>query len=180
MLTLLIILTIIALFFLVLVIYIFIILLYTKVPFVKTPKKSINIILDKISISAKDTIYDIGCGDASMLIAIEKKFGAKTIGYEISPWAYALGRLNIYFHNSKTKILFKNFYKEDLSGATMVFCFLIVAVMEKVGRQLISQLKPGTKVISYGFHIPDWKPINTIDTNPKKPNSSKIFIYIID
>lgn len=167
----------IAIFFLIFALYIFIILIYTKVPFVKTPRRSIDIILDKIKISPTDIVFDIGCGDASMLIAIEKKFGAKTIGYEISPWAYLLAKMNIYANKAKTKVLYKNFYKEDLSGANVVFCFLIVAVMEKVGRQLKKQLKPGATVISYGFHIPDWEPIEVIDTGQNNPKSSKIYIY---
>lgn len=169
----------IAVFFLILAVYIFIILVYTKVPFVKTPRKSIDMILNNIKISPKDTVYDIGCGDASMLIAIEKKFGARTIGYEISPWAYLRGRINIFLNKTNTKIYYKNFYKEDLSQANVVFCFLIVSVMDKVGQQLKKQLKPGAKVISYGFHIPNWQPVEVINTGQNNPKSSKIYIYRI-
>jgi len=160
-------------------IFISIILFYTKVPFVRTPSHITEMILDNIYISKTDIVYDLGCGDASTLIAVEKKFGATTIGYEISPWAYFIGRLNIKFSKSKTKILYKNFYKEDLSDANIVFCYLIDSVMEKVGHQLKKQLKPGSTIVSFGFHIPGWEPVKTIKTQPDNPKASKIFIYKI-
>lgn len=162
---------------LLLILAIFIIFLYTKVPFVKTPKRAIKIILENINISPSDTVYDLGCGDASMLIAIEKHTQAKTIGYEISPFAYLKARLNIFINRSKTKLFYKNFYQEDLGEANIIFCFLIQRVMSKVGDQLKKQLRPGTTVVSYAFPIPDWIPTEVIKTRQNDPEASKIYIY---
>lgn len=148
-------------------------------PFVRTPNHITKMILENINISKSDIVYDLGCGDASTLIAVEKKFGATTIGYEISPWPYFIGKLNIFFSKSKVKILYKNFYKEDLSDANFVFCYLIGSVMDKVGQQLKKQLKPGSTIISLGFYIPDWEPVKTIETRKNDPKASKIFIYKI-
>jgi len=161
----------------ILTLVIFTVLVFTKVPFVKTPNHVTQMVLDKLDLSEKDIVYDLGCGDGSTLIAIEKKFGAKTIGYEISPWAFFLGQVNIARYHAKTKILYKNFYKQDLSDATVIFCFLINSVMDKVGQQLKKQLKPGSTVISFAFHIPKWEPVDIIDTGENTKISSKIYIY---
>ena len=104
-------------------IYILFILFFTRVPFVRTPKKVIQKILEEIDIKSSHVVYDLGCGDAKFLIAVEKATGAKTIGFELSPWAYLLAKLNIFFKKSKTKVYYKNFYKENLSKADLVFCF---------------------------------------------------------
>lgn len=163
--------------FCILAAYILFILFFTRVPFVRTPKKIIKKILEEVKIRPNDTVYDLGCGDAKFLIAIEKATGAKTIGYEISPWAYFLAKLKIRLKKSKTTMLYKNFYKENLSGANVVFCYLIDSVMAKVGQQLKRQLKKGATVISYAFAIPDWVPVKKIILFPNKKNSSKIYIY---
>lgn len=157
--------------------FILIILFYTRVPFVRTPLKIINQILKNAKISPNQTIYDLGCGDARFLIEVEKHTGAKTVGFELSPWAYFLAKLNIWFNNSQTKIFYKNFYKENLAPADVIFCFLLDSVMEKVGKQLEQQLKPGATVISFAFHIPQWKPSEIIEPFPEKKKSSKIYIY---
>jgi len=152
-------------------------LFYTRVPFVKTPQKVIDTILKEVKIEQSDTVYDIGCGDASTLITIEKETGAKTIGLELTPIAFAKGLFNIWKNKSKTKILYRNFYKENLSQANIVFCFLIDSVMKKVGQQLDKQLMPGSKVIAFAFPIPHWKPTKIFTPFPAKRKSSKIYIY---
>ena len=148
--------------------------LYTKVPYVRTPKKVLKIILNEINLKPENVAYDLGCGNARFLIMIEKKFGAKTIGYELSLWPYILARLNIFFSKSKTRVLNKNFYKENLSNADLIFCFLLTDVMPKVQKQLEKQLKKGAKVISFAFSIKAWKPYKVIET---KPGKSKIYFY---
>ena len=148
--------------------------LYTKVPYVRTPKKVLKIILNEIKLKPVDVVYDLGCGNARFLIMIKKQFGAKTIGYELSLWPYILARLNILLNKSKTKVFNRNFYKENLSNADLIFCFLLTDVMPKVQKQLEKQLKKGAKVISFSFSIKDWKPYKTIET---KPGKSKIYFY---
>ena len=54
------------------ILFLFIQLLWYKVPYVKTSQKVIDIIFENISISPEDKVYDIGCGDANLLIQIEK------------------------------------------------------------------------------------------------------------
>lgn len=168
---------IISILFCILAIYILFILLFTRVPFVRTPKKVIEKILEEVKITPNHTVYDLGCGDAKFLIAIERATGAKTIGFEISPWAYILAKFNIWFKKSKTQVFYKNFYKENLSDADVIFCFLIDSVMPKVKNQLEHQLKKGAIVIDFAFAIKEWVPTKVIDSQPSKKRSSKIYIY---
>lgn len=156
---------------------VFFILLLTGVPFVKTPKKVMEKILEEAKIKPTDIVYDLGCGDGQFLIETEKRYGCKTIGYELSPIAYFLAKINIKVNKAKTKIFYKNFYKEDLSNANVVFCFLIDSVMPKVEKQLAQQLKPGAQVISFAFPIKEWQPTKVIDSDPKNPKASKIYFY---
>ncbi len=172
-----IILLIITVFFAILSLYIFIVLLKTKVPFVRTPLTVIDTIIREVGITKDDILYDLGCGNARVMIEIEKKTGVTAVGYELSPWAYFLARWNIRLHQSRAEVRYADFYKANLSDATIVFAFLIVAVMPKVGEQLEKQLQPGATVVCYGFSIPQWTPTKTIPTRQNDPKASKIYIY---
>lgn len=158
-------------------ILIFIILILTKVPFVKTPKKVVDKILDEVVIKPTDAVYDLGCGDAQFLIAVEKRFGCRTVGYEITPIAYLLAKINISLNKAKTKVFYHNFYHQDLLKADIVFCFLIDSVMPKVQKLLEKQLKKGAQVISFAFPIKEWQPTKVIDSDPQNPKASKIYFY---
>lgn len=62
-------------------------LLTTKVPWVKTPKKNIDIILDEINLPKNSIVYDLGCGDGRFLFRAEKQ-GHQVAGYELSLYPY--------------------------------------------------------------------------------------------
>lgn len=153
------------------------VLLYFKVPFVRVPKEVISKVLTEINITKDMNVYDLGCGNARVLLEIEKQTGAKTIGFEISPWAYFMARLNILVHQSKTKVLYKNFYHQDVSDADVVFCYLLDTVMPKVGKQLEAQLKPGAIVISFAFPIKAWEPTKVMLPFTDTKKTSKLYIY---
>lgn len=162
---------------LILAIIFFIQIITIKAPYVKTPPRVIEKIFSEIKINPQDIVYDLGCGDASFLIAVEKKFGAQTIGFELSPIAYCRAKQKIKREQAKTKLFFKSFFKQTISDADVVFCFLVPGIMEKVGTYLESQLKRNAQVISYAFPIPQWQPSKILDTLPNGNQSSKIYIY---
>lgn len=153
-----------------------IVILFTRVPFVPTPKKNVKLIIDQLDLKPGQIFYDLGCGEGRFLIEAEKH-GAKAIGFEISPWAYSRCKINLFLHKSKAKVFYKNFYKADLSDAAGIFCFLMNTVMPKVEKKLKRELKPGTKIVCYGFKLPAWKPIKVVDLKPKDKRSSNIYVY---
>ena len=154
----------------------FIAMLFTKVPFVPTPKKNVKIIVDQLGLKPGQKFYDLGCGDGRFLIEAEKQ-GAKALGFEISPWAFFRAKIKILLYKSKVKVLYKNFYHENLAGADAVFCFLIDTIMPKVEKKLKEELKPGAKIACYGFKLPTWKPEKVIDLKPSDKRSSHIYLY---
>lgn len=151
-----------------------------KVPYVSTPKWAIDWLCENLPLPSRErlgegVIYDLGCGDGRVLIALKKKFPTITaIGYERNWWPFILAKIRT--KGSDIIIRRKNFYHADLSDARIVFCFLIHSVMPKVEKLLRSQLKPGAIVYSYGFMFPCWKPTAQI-TNPERPHGSKLNFY---
>jgi len=121
---------------LVFVTWTFILLIRVKAPFVKTPTKSIRTLLVELLLSPADTVVDLGCGDGTVLIEIEKHAGARCVGFELSPIAYFQARRSITKNHSRVKVRFSDFRKQNLSRATVIFCFLIHGIMSDVGALL--------------------------------------------
>ena len=155
-----------------------VILFLVRVPYAPTPKRMIKKIIDELDIKKGDIVYDLGCGDGRFLFAAETK-GATAIGYELSPMVYYKALLTKILKKSKVKLRQKNFYKANISNANIVFCFLVDTVMPRVAKKLKSELKPGAKIVSYGFAFPDWEPDKVIIPALEDKTSSKVFIYKI-
>jgi len=132
-------------------------LFLTSVPFVSSPKNIQKKVLEIAQIKPGEKVYDLGCGKATLLIEAEKIFKAQVLGFEISPWPYFLARLNILLSGSDAKVLFKDFFKADLSQANVIFCYLIPSVCKKLTKKLDQELTSKTKVISYAFRLTGWK-----------------------
>jgi SAM-dependent methyltransferase len=145
----------------------------TKVPWAKTPRENLNKIFSEINLPKNSLIYDLGCGDGRTLFLAEK-MGYRAVGYELSLYPFLKGALKKIIAKSEIKIKRRNFFKDNLKKADLVFIFLVSAVMEKLGRKLKKELKPGTIVMSYGFKIPDWNADKILDTKPSKTYFYKV------
>jgi SAM-dependent methyltransferase len=145
--------------------------LKTLVPWVKTPLKNLQIVLDEINLPVGSLIYDLGCGDGRFLFMAEKK-GLKAVGYELALYPYLKARFNKFLQASQIKIKRQDFLRQDLNAADAIFVFLNALVMGKIGLKLKKNLKPGIIVISYGIAIPEWKPVKILETKP-----SRTYIY---
>lgn len=153
-------------------------IIYTGVPYAPTPYKAIEKIIKKLNIQPGQKVYDLGSGDGRFLFAAEKA-GAQVIGFEISPAPYFKSQIIKITNGSKARLNLKNFFKADLSGADIVFCFLIDKIMPLVEKKLKAELSPGARVVSYGSYFPNWRIYDTILPDPEKEKTiGKIFIYI--
>ena len=114
-------------------------------------------------------VVDLGCGNARSLIIAAKKFKAKGIGVEISPFYYLLSKINVWFSGESTniKIIFGRFEKAEryLKSADVVYLYLFDKVTDKIDRWLFDSIGEKTKVVSFGFKFTKHKPIALI-TNP--------------
>jgi len=147
------------------------------VPFISTPKKDFKAILEAANIKPGDVVYDLGCGRASFLVAASKKCGARGVGYEVSLWPYLWAKFNIWFHRADVKVYFRNFYKQDLSKADVVFCYLFPEVMTKLEPKFKDELKPGARLVSYAFPLSTVEPDKIFFARDDNTELGKIFLY---
>lgn len=145
-------------------------------PFVTTPQWAIDWLTDNLDLKSSDRVYELGCGDARVLAALARKFpDAKFVGIEIQWWPYLLARWRTR-NLRNVAVLLGDFLKQDFSSATLVYGFFITVMMPKIAAKLRQNVRPGTKIISFGFAIPDWTPAEEV-VNPDTGRGSKIRIY---
>lgn len=155
---------------------VFIITIYSAAigaPFLKTPKKAARQAFGAAGLKKGDKIFDLGAGDGKILIIAEKEFGAQGTGFELSPIFWLAAKINLFLNGCKnSKINCRNFYKYNLGEADAIFCFLSAHAMEKLKSKFETELKPGTKIISYSFHLPGWQAQSIISGYP-----GKLYLY---
>ena len=155
----------------------FLALCYTQgVPFISTSARLHDTILQAAEIKKGERVYDLGCGKASLLIRASK-IGALGEGYEISLWPYVWARWNIWINRAPVRIHLRNFFKADLSQADVVFCYLFPEVMVKLEEKFLKELKPGARVVSHAFKLPNLEPAEVIRTNEDNPELGRILVY---
>lgn len=112
-----------------------------------------------VDINSNDTVIDLGSGDGRLLVEAAKR-GATVIGYELNPFLvwWSLHRLKPY--SLQSTVYRKNLLDADLSQATVIYIFGITSIMPHIAKKLTAECRPGTKIISFAFELPGWKPVD--------------------
>lgn len=145
-------------------------------PFVPTWRRDVGRMLTLADIKPDELVLDLGAGDGRYLVAAVRQYQARAIGFEITLLAWLAAWLRLRFSGTfgRAQILYRDFFRQDLSAANVVICFLTPRAMAKLGPKLKRELKPGTRVLSYAFAIPDWTPVKK---DKPEPGRMAVWVY---
>ena len=146
--------------------------------YVSTSRKKIAAFIDAVPMKAGQRLVDLGCGDGRVLREARRRYGVRTIGYEINPLAYLKARFFSFGH-SNIKIKHQNFWEADLSGADVVFCYLYPDIMKRLTAKLKSGLKPGATIVSSNFPLPEFIPSKILRLQSSRHNDP-MYVYQIN
>lgn len=129
------------------------------VPYVPTPTKVVNEMLELADVKGTDVLYDLGSGDGRIPIAAAKKFGARGVGIDLNPVRVKEANDNAVAEKVTDKVTFKvgDIFKEDFSEATVVTLYLLPDVNMQL-RPTILKMRPGTRIVSHNYDMGDWEP----------------------
>lgn len=138
--------------------FFFFISVFTGAPYVPTPMKKVNFMINLAKIKKGDKIADLGSGDGRLLVEAAKK-GAYTYGVEINPGLVFFSLLAILKAKvqSKAKVRWGSLYNLDYSKYDVVFVAGFIEMMKILEKRFSKELKKGTKVICYAFPLPNKK-----------------------
>jgi SAM-dependent methyltransferase len=129
-------------------------------PFVTTPQEVVDRMLEVAQISPGDLVYDLGSGDGRIVITAAKRYGAKSVGFEIDPTLVTLSRRNIREAGVEhlAEIREEDIRNADLSPASVVTMYLYPSANLRLRAAIRRQLKAGSRVVSHNSNMGDWKP----------------------
>jgi|SRR5688572_3742373 len=152
------------------------------VPYVPTPEPIVELMLDMAGVGPKDVVYDLGSGDGRIVIAAARR-GARGVGIDIDPERVREANANAKKAGvtDKVKFIEGDLFDADIDDATVVTMYLLTDVNLKLRPKLLSELKPGSRIVSQTFDMGDWEPEKTQEigftkvyywTVPSKPLAS--------
>ena len=129
--------------------------------YVPTPDAVVSAMLEVAQVGPGDVVYDLGSGDGRIVIEAARKYGARAVGIELDPDLNKKALKNAQKAGVADKVSFvrADFFKTDLSEATVVTLFLSPNINARLESKLRRELKPGARIVSHRFPMPPaWKP----------------------
>jgi len=125
-------------------------------PWWRTTKKAALSACRLSKITKKDVVYELGSGDGEFILTAANIFHAKkAIGIEIDPTRYWISKLRAKFAKSENAFFERaDFKKVKINDATVVYFYLVPAVIKRILPKLKKELKSGTRIISYRYEVP--------------------------
>jgi SAM-dependent methyltransferase len=117
-----------------------------------TPRLIVDFALEIANISEEDLVYDLGCGDGRVLAAAAEQ-GAVAIGYELDAHLVSTSREMLEEEGLAAEVRCRDFLKEDLQHATIIYCYLEEDLLGKL-RPKFLKLPPDISILSYQHEIP--------------------------
>jgi SAM-dependent methyltransferase len=145
------------------------------VPFVPTPQEVVDKMIELGGVKKGDVVYDLGSGDGRIVITAAKK-GARAVGFDVDGDLVKESRENIRKAGVQdlAEIRHQDILTVDLSGASVVTMYLLPDVNLKLRPNVLSQMKPGSRVVSHAFDMGDWKPDKT-----ERVNGRTIYLWTV-
>ena len=137
------------------------------VVFVPTPQEVVDKMLELAKVGKNDVLYDLGSGDGRIPVTAAKRFGIRAVGIDIDPQRIAEANENARKNGVTKLVTFKqqDLFKTKFGDATVVTLYLLPDLNVKLRPRLLSELKPGTRIVSHQFDMGTWKPEQKVELN---------------
>jgi SAM-dependent methyltransferase len=132
-------------------------------PFIPSSPSIVDAMLTLANVKPRDVVYDLGCGDGRVVIAAAKKYGARGVGIDVDPRRIreAIDNARAAGVMDKVRFVEADMFHAEISDATVVVLYLGDDLNLRLQPKLLSELKPGTRVVSHEYDMGDWMPKRT-------------------
>ena len=156
-------------------------------PYVPTPQKVVDSMLDLAGVRAKDYVIDLGSGDGRIVLTAATRHKARGMGVEIDQELVDRAKASAQRLGLADRVQFVKLdvHKADLSQATVLTLYLLPAMMVSLRPKLLKELRPGTRIVSHDFDFAEWKPDRTVEIEtPEKYDiagtwTSNVYLWVV-
>ncbi len=153
------------------------------VRWVATPDDIVDEMCKLGKITKEDVIYDLGCGDAVMLIRPFKKFGAKRgVGIDIDPKMVKIAKDKVKEAKLTEKIDIRQgdiLNVKDMADATLVLLYIGDDLGERLSPVLQKTMKPGARIVSHRFLLGEWTPTKTVTVKGEDGGEYELHLWVV-
>jgi precorrin-6B methylase 2 len=151
------------------------------VVYVPTPNDVVAKMLETAGVKKEDVVYDLGCGDARILVTAAKKFGCRGVGYEIHPGRFQLAKDNVKKNGVEdlVEIRKQDIFEADLSKATVITLYLLPELNLRLVPQM-EKMKPGSRIVSHEYGMEGIAPEKTVSINSREDaDTHTIYLWTV-
>ncbi|MBI3336440.1 hypothetical protein HYZ98_02655 [Candidatus Peregrinibacteria bacterium] len=147
--------------------------IFLPVPYVPTPHKIVERMVELAEFKGDEIVHDLGAGDARLLIAAKRRYPGLTVrGCEVVPTIWFLGKLRSWWSRVPVDLCCGSIERADVRDADVIFLYLIPSLMAKLEKKFDLELREGTRVISSAFTFPTKKEVYS-----EMVWGKKVFVY---
>lgn len=149
-------------------------------PYEPTRKYVSKRMIQEAEIQSGNIVYDLGCGDARILLqTIKKHPDVRAIGVDIMPKMIkrASKRVQKYGLSDKITLINSDILSLNYSDADVIFTFLTDYAMKVLKNMLREQMKPTARLISHGFPVPGWRVKKEVNLKNLTNYKNRIYVY---
>lgn len=136
-----------------------------EVLYLPSPHHVVAAMLRLAGVSRTDVVYDLGAGDGRIPIEAARTYGARGVGIELDGRMVERARCSAREAgvDHLVEFLQEDLFGADLREATVVTLFLFPEMNRRLMPKLLSELRPGTRIVSHRFALGNWRPERTIE-----------------
>ncbi|MBI4594163.1 MAG: class I SAM-dependent methyltransferase [Candidatus Rokubacteria bacterium] len=116
--------------------------------------------LELAGVTSEDVVYHLGSGGAEVIIAAARTYGARGVGVELEAGGVQASteRAASAGVGDRATFAWNDLSQVDFRAATVVTLHLFPDVNVQLRARLLTELRPGTRVVSREFDMADWAP----------------------
>jgi SAM-dependent methyltransferase len=144
-------------------------------PYIPSTQQNVDEMLRLAAVQPTDIVYDLGSGDGRVVISAARDWGARGVGIEIDGKLAAASSERARREGLAQRVTFRSgdVFAANISDATVVTMYLLTSLVHRLQPKLLSELKPGTRIVAHDYGFAEWKPDRHVQV------SKNFYLYIV-
>lgn len=146
------------------------------VPYVATDSDVVERMLTLAEVAPDDHLIDLGSGDGRILIAAASGRGATGYGVDLDRARVREAEANARRAGVSDRVRFevRDLFQTPIRNSTVVAIYLLPEINLQLRPRFLSELRPGTRIVSHAFDMGDWRPDGTAAVG-----TARIFLWVV-